>query len=194
MVVVERKSREGRLEAVLDAALEEFGTKGYHGGSTEDIARRAGISQPYVFRLFGTKRDLFEALVRRCFAETLTMFEHAAEGLRGMEALEAIGASYMEQLLTDQLRLRAQMQAYSACDDPVICTAVRQGYGELVGFAERVSGLDPSEISAFFAKGMLLNVIASMGLTPVDLAAGSVAEPWAVRLLEGCKPAPHALP
>ena len=189
MVVVERKSKEERLTAVLDAALVEFGTKGYHGGSTEEIARQAGISQPYVFRLFGTKRDLFEALVNRCFSETLEMFERAADGLRGREALDAIGAAYMEQLLTDELRLRAQIQAYSACDDPEICAAVRRGYGELVSFAERVSGVEPAEISSFFAKGMLLNVIASMGLTPTDIAAGGVAaEPWAIRLLEGCRP------
>ena len=39
----------------------------------EDIAARAGISQPYLFRLFGTKKDLYVASVSRCFRETLEL-------------------------------------------------------------------------------------------------------------------------
>src|SRR5580765_5619862 len=120
MVVSERKTKLERREAVLDAALQEFGERGFHGASTEDIARRAGISQPYVFRLFGTKKELFTAVVARCFRETLEMFQRAAEGLRGKEALDAMGNAYVERLLTDRIRLRAQMQAYVACDDPAI--------------------------------------------------------------------------
>jgi AcrR family transcriptional regulator len=181
MVVSERKTKEERREAVLEAALEEFGERGFHGASTEDIARGAGISQPYVFRLFGTKKELFTAVVTRCFRETLEMFQRAAEGLRGKEALEAMGNAYVERLLNDRVRLRVQMQAYVACDDPEICEVVRAGYGDLVAYAERVSGLPAKDISAFFAQGMLLNVFASMGLT------GESTEPWAARLLDACK-------
>jgi AcrR family transcriptional regulator len=72
-----------RREAVLEAALAEFATHGYHGSSTEQIARRVGISQPYVFRLFGTKRNLFKAALSRCLGETLEAFERAAAGKRG---------------------------------------------------------------------------------------------------------------
>ncbi len=180
MVVVERKSKEERREAVLHAALEEFGDKGFHGASTENIARAAGISQPYVFRLFGTKQELFIAVATRCFRETLEMFQRAAEGLRGAEALDAMGEAYVERLQNDRTRLRIQMQAYVACDDPEICEVVRAGYGDLVAYVERVSGLPAANVSRFFAQGMLLNVFASMGLT------GDNAEPWAARLLDGC--------
>src|SRR3954453_5031651 len=92
----QRKSKEVRHEEILDAALVEFAERGLHGASTEDIARRAGISQPYVFRLFGTKKELFKAVVNRCFRETLEMFQRAAEGLRGAEALDAMGNAYVE--------------------------------------------------------------------------------------------------
>src|SRR5271154_1659323 len=115
MVVSERKTKEERREEILDAALVEFAERGLAGASTEEIARRAGISQPYVFRLFGTKKELFRAVVARCFRETLEMFQRAAEGLRGEAALNAIGAAYVEQLISDPVRLRAQMQAYAAC-------------------------------------------------------------------------------
>jgi hypothetical protein len=93
-------------------------------------------------------------------------------------ALEAMGKAYME-LLNDRTRLWGQMQAYASCDDSDIRAVVRAGYGDLVTYVERVADLPPERISRFFAAGMLLNVIASMGLQ-------SPEEPWAVRLLEGC--------
>jgi AcrR family transcriptional regulator len=179
MVTTERKTKSERREEILEAALVEFAERGLHGASTEDIARRAGISQPYVFRLFGTKKELFVAVVNRCFRETLEMFGRAAEGLRGEEALEAMGTAYVERLLVDEVRLRGQMQAYVACDDLDIRAAVRQGFGDLVAYAERVSGMPSVEIARFFSTGMLLNVFASMGLS-------HGGEPWAERLLEAC--------
>ena len=174
----ERKTAEERRESVLDAALVEFAARGFHGASTETIARAAGISQPYVFRLFGTKKELFKASVARCLRETLEAFQRAAEGKRGQEALEAMGNEYVENLISDRTRLKAQLEAYVACDDPEICEVVRNGFGDLVSYVERVSGLPKAEVSRFFATGMLINVMAAMDLRESD-------EPWAVRLLEG---------
>jgi AcrR family transcriptional regulator len=179
-VPTQRKSAEERREAVLDAAFDEFAARGLDGGSTEAIAAAAGISQPYVFRLFGTKKELFKAVVSRCFRQTLELFQRAAEGKRGQAALEAMGDAYVNELLPDRTRLRAQMQAYAACEDDEIREVVRNGYGDLVAYAERVSGLPPEAIGRFFATGMLLNVIASMGLQNLD-------EPWAARLVAGLK-------
>jgi AcrR family transcriptional regulator len=179
MVATERKTAEERRETVLDAGLEEFALHGLAGASTEAIAEKAGISQPYVFRLFGTKKELFKAVVARCFRETLELFQRSAEGKRGHEALKAMGQAYQEQLLPDRIRLQAQLQAYSACDDPDICEVVRNGYGDLVAYVERVSGAEPFEVTRFFAMGMLLNVVAAM-----DVQDGN--QPWAARLLEGC--------
>src|SRR4051812_18810326 len=136
----ERKSKEERREEILDAAIAEFAEKGLHGASTEEIARLAGISQPYVFRLFGTKKELYLAVIARCFRQTLETFQRAAEGKRGAEALQAIGAAYGELLRSDRVYLRAQMQAHAACEDPEICAVVRAGFGDLVTYVERVSG------------------------------------------------------
>jgi AcrR family transcriptional regulator len=174
-----RMSADERREAILEAARDEFASTGFYGTSTETIAGRAGISQPYLFRLFGTKKELFLASVRRCFRETLETFQRAAEGKRGEEALQAMGEAYMG-LLSDRSRLMAQMQAYASCDDPEIRASVREGYGDLFTWLERVSGLDDARVSRFFAKGMLLNVIASMDLLNSD-------EPWARRLIAGCR-------
>jgi AcrR family transcriptional regulator len=176
-----RKSAEERREAVLDAAYVEFAEHGLDGTSTEAIAAKAGISQPYVFRIFGTKKELFIAVVARCFRETLESFQQAAEGKRGSEALDAMGKVYVETLLKDRVRLRSQMQAYAATGDPDIERVVRHGYSDLVTYVEHVAAnLPPEEISRFFASGMLLNVIASMGLQ-------DLSEPWAARLVNGIK-------
>jgi len=180
MPVAERKTAEERREEILEAALVEFAAHGLYGGSTEAIARAVGISQPYVFRLFGTKKELFTATIERCMRGTLEMMQSAAAGLKGEEALHAIGEAYAERLATDPTYLHSQMQAYAACDDPAIRTVVRNGYRELVDYVERVSGLPPERVSHFFAKGMLLNVIASMDLLGAD-------EGWAQRLIEGCR-------
>jgi AcrR family transcriptional regulator len=180
MVTSERKSKLERREEILDAAMVVFAEKGLHGASTEEVARLAGISQPYVFRLFGTKKELYLAVVARCFRQTLERFQRAAEGRRGEEALQAIGEDYAELLASDRTFLRGQMQAYAACDDSDVRVVVQAGYGDLVAYVERVSGLDEARIAAFFAKGMLLNVMSSMHLS-------EPTEPWAVRLLEGCR-------
>src|SRR5919199_4976698 len=148
-VATGRKTAEERREAVLDAALEEFAARGIDGASTEAIAAAAGISQPYVFRLFGTKKELFKAVIARCFRETLALFQRAAEGKRGHAALEAMGRAYRDELLPDRTRLQAQMQAYAACDDAEIREVVRNGYGDLVAYVERVSGQPGDEISRF---------------------------------------------
>jgi AcrR family transcriptional regulator len=178
-MVSTRSTAEARRDDILDAALQEFAEHGYSGASTEDIARQAGISQPYLFRLFGTKKELFKAAAARCMRETLELFQRAAEGKRGDEALHAIGEAYRQQLEEDRTRLRAQMQAYAACDDPEIREVVRAGYGDLVAYVRRVSGADWPTVWRFFGTGMLLNVLASMHFDDDP-------EQWMQELLTGC--------
>ena len=141
-MAVTRSTAAERRDDVLDAAMIEFAEHGYEGTSTEDIARRAGISQPYLFRLFGTKKELFKASTARCMRETLEMFQRATEGKRGEEALHAVGTAYMDELIKgDRVRAEVADAGVRACDDPDICQVVRDGFGDLVAYAQRVSGL-----------------------------------------------------
>ena len=110
-----RGSAEERREDVLQAAMIEFAKGGPDGTSTEAIARRAGISQPYLFRLYPTKRALFVAAVERCFAEVAAVFRQAAEGLTGLEAKHAMGEAYNVLLQNNRTFLGMQLQAYAAC-------------------------------------------------------------------------------
>ena len=180
-----RQTAAERREAVLVAAQTAFARRGLHGTSTEDIATAAGISQPYLFRLFGTKKKLFVATVERCMEETLELFRDAAGELRGEEALRAMGDAYVVMVTSDRTRLLTQMQAYAACDDAEVREAMRTGYGKLHLFVETVSGLPQEFVAQWFAKGMLLNVVAAM-----DLA--STREPWARRLVDGAVGPDHA--
>jgi AcrR family transcriptional regulator len=173
-----RQTAAERREAVLAAALDAFARGGLHGTSTEEIAKAAGISQPYLFRLFGTKKKLFLATIERCMADTLELFREAAGELRGEDALEAMGAAYAAMVTEDRTRLLAQLQAYAACDDPDVRDAMRAGFGSLHLFVETVSGLDSEAVTRWFGAGMLLNVLAAMDIW------GS-REPWTTRLLEG---------
>ena len=156
-----------RRESVLEAAALEFALGGLAGTSTEDVARRAGLSQPYLFRLFPTKKALFLALVERCYQRIEEAFTAAAGDKTGEEALEAMGDEY-ERLLDDRTLLLLQMHAYAACEDPDIRTATRAGYKRLWNMVERVSGLPFDRIVQFFAMGMLINVAAAMDLPAVD--------------------------
>jgi AcrR family transcriptional regulator len=165
-VTRERMTADERREIVLETALSEFAVSGLHGTSTEAVARRAGISQPYLFRLFPTKKGLFLALVERCFRRVEGAFTAAAGNLTGEEALAAMGRAY-ELLLEDRTLLLLQMQAYAACDDPEIRAATRAGYKRLWVLVERVTGLPFEQVVEFFAMGMLMNVAAAMDLPAV---------------------------
>ena len=168
-----RKSAEERREEIIAIALEQFAVLGYRGTSTETIAREAGISQPYLFRLFKTKRDLFLACLEACDARVIATFRDAARGAPRAEALAAMGRGYMG-LLGDRSALLFQMQSYAACSDPEIQAHVRDGYRDTVELVTRLSGAEPHEVWQFFSFGMLLNVIASLDLEAI---AGQVE--WA---------------
>ena len=137
-----RKSAEERREEIVALAIRQFALGGYKGTSTETIAAEAGISQPYLFRLFGTKRDLFLACVDVNHERIETTFAQAAEGAPPGEALGRMGDAYVDRL-RDTSALLFQMQSYAACSDPVIQERVRDRFGVLVAQVTRLSGAEP---------------------------------------------------
>src|ERR1700737_3149943 len=117
-----RHTAEERRAEVLKAAVAEFALHGLHGTSTEMIARRIGISQPYIFRLFPSKKELFLAAVEQCFDRVEAAFRNAAgESATGLETsghaaaspvearLHAMGHAYLR-LMTKRELLLFQMQ------------------------------------------------------------------------------------
>jgi AcrR family transcriptional regulator len=163
-----RLTAEERRDEVVAAASIEFAAAGYAGTSTDSIAKRAGVSQPYLFQLFGTKRDLFIAAVQECFDRTRRSFEAAgkpaaAGGMSPKDVLEEMGHGYIRLLMSDPNLLRLQLQAYAAAGDPEIRAAVRRNYTSLWRTVAGISGAGETDVIDWFAKGMLINVVASIG-------------------------------
>ncbi|GAA0662288.1 TetR family transcriptional regulator [Kitasatospora atroaurantiaca] len=163
-------SAEERRESVLRAAVVEFARGGYHGTSTEAIARRVGVSQPYLFRLFPGKQALFAAAADRCFDRTVQVFTEAAEGLRGEEALDAMARAYSE-LVADRDVLLMQMQVYVAAasgEDAELAGRVRRRWAELWSVVRGTTGATDEEMSRFFGSGMLINTLLAIGVPAED--------------------------
>ena len=176
-----RQTADERRDAIVVAALHEFASGGYAGTSTDSIARSVGVSQPYLFQLFGTKRELFLAVVRRTFERTRLVFHeaalrHATDG-PDCSVLHSMGLAYM-QLLSDRDLLRVQLQAYAACGDDDVRGVVREEFAATYAAVKKESGAPDQEIHAFFAEGMLLNVAAALEL-------GGTPETWSLSRLLG---------
>ncbi|MFD2416606.1 TetR/AcrR family transcriptional regulator [Amycolatopsis pigmentata] len=156
-----------RRAQVLAIAAEEFAEHGLHGASTEAIAKAAGITQAYVFRMFGTKKALFLELIQAAFERVGDQMREVAEGKTGLDALSAMGAQYFD-LLADRTGLLLQLQGFAACGDPEVRDAVRSCFARMWGAAEDGTGLDPVTVKTFLAFGMLLNAGAAMDVDQVD--------------------------
>lgn len=160
-----------RRAQILAIAAEEFALGGLHGTSTETIARRAGITQAYVFRLFGSKKNLFIQVVRSAFEQLTGAMREAAGELTGLEALSAMGQTY-DSLLTDRTALLLQLQGFAAASEPEVRDAVRESFSGMWHLVADTTGLDPVTVKTFLAFGMLLNNGAALEVREVD-------EPWA---------------
>ena len=157
-----RKSAQQRREEILEAAIEEFARGGLRGASVEEMAEKVGVSQPYVYRLFGTKKDLFLAAMRRVRERVQEAFREAAEA-DPENALEAMGRSYDRSLFGRKERLML-LQGFAAAEDEEVREAVGEGYVKLWRFVEETTGASEEEVFDFFARGMLLTVDAAIGL------------------------------
>jgi AcrR family transcriptional regulator len=170
---VSRLNADERRAEVVEAAVTAFAETGYAGTSTEAIARLAGISQPYLFRLFGSKQALFMAAVERGFERTRLAFADAARTPLPVSdydpVLAAIGARYAE-MLKDRTLLRLQLHAYAASSDPVIRDFVRGQFASLIATVAEASGVPVADLRDFFAQGMLMNLAAALELTEADVA------------------------
>jgi AcrR family transcriptional regulator len=171
MKATTRISKDERRREIIEAATREFAVGGLAGTPVEAIARQVGVSQPYLFQLFGTKKKLFIAAVQRTFERTVAAFRTAAadagEDAAPSAILMAMGIAY-GRLLDDRGLLLMQMQAYAACADEEIRDVVRDEMLRLVSFVQSASGAPEAAIREWLAYGMLMNVVAAMDLTGLD--------------------------
>lgn len=165
-----RLTAEQRREDVLRAGVHEFAERGYHAASTAAIARRAGVSQPYIYALFANKKTLFLSCQRHVVDHIREVFRSAAGDSRGEEALGRMGLAYRE-LLSDRTEILCQMQGYASAGDAEIRDTVSAGFRELFDEIMAITGQPAARVADFFAAGMYLNVAAALELPDTYLPA-----------------------
>lgn len=155
---------EDRRELVLDAAMRAFARTGYAGTTTDAVAREAGVSQPYVVRIFGTKLELFLAVFERAMEAIGRVF--VAELARAPfnpddeEDWARMGATYMG-LLVDRDLLMVMMHGMIASGIPEIGVVSRDSMGRVFRVLTS-TGCTDDQARDFIAQGMLLNVLVAM--------------------------------
>jgi AcrR family transcriptional regulator len=157
-----------RREAILDAAAAEIAQKGFAGATTADIARRAGISQPYIFRFFPTKKDLALAVIDRCVSRIIRDWENALPR-PGETRPQTLGRTYVENLATRRTELMVHLHAYASAEDPDIAATMRHHLARIYRYVVHVLERDGhphayEEAGAFLSRGFLINAAMAIGL------------------------------
>jgi len=185
-----RMSSEERREQIIAAAIAVFGARGYEGTTTDDVARTAGVSQPYVVRLFRSKENLFLAAMKSSLDQLMVAFRVAlADEASDRPVSKRIGEAYVKLLNTRGLH-QTLSHAWLMGGHPMIGPAARKGFAQVWRFFRDEAGLDADQARAFLAEGMLINVMIGMRL--VD-DYGS--DPQITELFRACFPTelPHIL-
>jgi AcrR family transcriptional regulator len=171
-----------RRELAVRAAMAEFAHGGYDGTSTWTIARRIGVSQPYMFRLFPSKHALFLAAAERCFDDVEHRLTAAAHGLRGPEAMAAMAEACRRLPAEDPVLPRLQLKIYAiAIRDEDVARLGRIRWARLWRLAADLSGEGPGEVARFMSNGLLVNVLAALGV-PAGADPSGAAADWAESL------------
>jgi AcrR family transcriptional regulator len=158
-----RMAMEDRRELVLREAIPVFARYGFEGATTAEIAKRAGVTQPYIFKLFENKKSLFIAACERNMGTTQAQMRESAGGKTGLDALEAMGDAYVDRMEKDRDSLLMQMQQFAACWDEDIQRTVRHTMQDMWNMVNELTGVPVEKVAMFFAKGMMCNVIAAAG-------------------------------
>jgi AcrR family transcriptional regulator len=157
-----RQTADERREHVLDAAIAEFAEAGYHAASTTAIARRAGISQPYIYALFDSKQALFLAAYRKVAERIRTTLVAAAEDAGDPDdALRAMGEAYAG-LVADRDDVLCQLQAYAAAGDPELRAPIREEFLGVFEAVRAAAGASREETAFFFAGGIFLAIAGAL--------------------------------
>ena len=160
-----------RHEQLVTAAVTAFAQGGYAGTTTDQVARLAGVSQPYVIRLFGTKQALFLAAVARATDRIEQRFRDAAAE---RPELESLGVAY-DELLAERELITVLLHGFAAAADPAIGPTVRDCFGRIYRTVRDLTGAGEHEAREFLATGMLLTVLGAMQILGPDAVP---REPW----------------
>jgi AcrR family transcriptional regulator len=182
-----RSTAAERRAAVLTAAVRMFSVTGYHATSVSSVATEAGISEGYVFRLFGDKQKLFTATLAHCYDRihaALSAGADEAPSRRPRAVLDAMAVAYAK-LIAERELLMLQVQALAAADDPSVRAEMLRGERRLVELVRDRSRAADATVQGFFARGQLCHLVTALDLvSPTD---GEAAESWVGILTNGIR-------
>lgn len=162
-----RLTAEQRREQILAAATEVFGALGA-AGTTDAIARRAGISQAYVVRTFGSKEQLLLEVAGRAASRIEATFREAiagfGDGTTVDHKIHVMGDAY-KRLMMDRGLLLSLRHIYTLGADPVVGPAAREGFLGIYRLIRDEAGLGSQDTMRFMAHGMLIDTLLAMRLT-----------------------------
>jgi AcrR family transcriptional regulator len=142
-----------------------FGDHGYVGATTDQVARAAGVSQPYVVRMFGSKERLFLEALERAVARLRAVFRAAiADTANPLGVHERVGRAYVD-LVSDRGLLLTMMHAFVLGSDPVIGRAARECFLSVYTLLRQEAGFSPDEVHGFLAQGMLINTLVGVRMS-----------------------------
>lgn len=152
-----------RRELVLAAAAAVFGERGYQGATTDAVAKTAGVSQPYVVRMFGTKAALFQAVLERSLDGLAASFREAiVESSDEPDQMGACIGRYYVELLRDRGMLLSLMQAFMLGADPEIGPTARAGFLRIYRLLRDEAHLSAADASEFLSGGMMINTLVGL--------------------------------
>jgi AcrR family transcriptional regulator len=166
-----------RQQQLVAAAITAFSHGGYSGTTTDQVARLAGVSQPYVIRIFRTKQELFLAAVNHAADRVEETFRAAAAR---DATLASLGDAYQE-LLADTDLITVLLHGFTAGSDQAIGGPVRACFGRLFVVVRDLTGATATEVRDFFAVGMLLSVMTAM--RAIGPAAVTPPDSWVTELM-----------
>jgi AcrR family transcriptional regulator len=171
-----RLTAEERHAQLVAAAVTAFSAGGYSGTTTDQVARLAGVSQPYVIRLFGTKQQLFVATVQYASERIEQTFREAA----AVQAdLSSLGVAF-DRLLAERELITVLLHGFAAGADPGIGPTVRDCFARIYGLVRELTGVGADEARDFLATGMLLTVLGAMQLLGPEAVP---AQGWMIELV-----------
>ncbi|MDR9856359.1 TetR/AcrR family transcriptional regulator [Paenibacillus sp. VCA1] len=157
-----------RKEEIISAAIETFAEIGYYRATTAQVAERASISQPYIFKFFPTKEALLVAALEASWGRIVQSFKRVVESVPPSELEPALIEAY-ENILADRVNeMLLQMQAQTISSE-VVREEMRKGFRTvriIVLEAFRNAGIPhPEERTLLFlARGMLCNISMALGM------------------------------
>ncbi len=183
-----------RRELILAAATAVFAERGYEGATTDQVAKAANISQPYVVRMFGSKEKLFLEALDRALGKLLGSFRSVIADYDGGRLADKVAAldpargssreAQLKQLMSlayadlvqDRGILLMLMQSFISGHEPVIGAHAREGFLDIYRLVRDEAGLGDVMTRDFLAHGMLMNTLISLRLTDLYGQDSSVTE------------------